>query len=63
MRTPHSSCKKGKKVRLILRNGNQIISKFIEKKGDFVVLESGKYSMVHIRAFSIYKPHYNIRND
>lgn len=32
MRTPHSSCKKGKKVRLILRNGNQIISKFIEKK-------------------------------
>lgn len=56
MRTPHSSCKKGKRVRLILRDGTVIVSKFVGKKGHDVVLESGVYGMGDIRAFSIYKP-------
>lgn len=56
MKTPHSSCRRGKKVRLILRDGTVIVSKFVENKGHDVVLESGVYGMGEIRAFSIYKP-------
>lgn len=56
MRTPHSSCKRGKRVRLILRNGDVVISKFVENKGHTVVLEAGEYTMDKIRAFAIYKP-------
>lgn len=54
---PHTSCQRGKRVRLILKDGSQIISKFVEKKGNtHVVLELGSYPVTNIRAFSIYKP-------
>lgn len=56
MRTPHSSCRKGKRVRLILRTGELIISKFVENKGHVIVLESGDYTMDQVKSFSIYKP-------
>lgn len=59
MRTPHSSCRKGKRVRIILRNGNQIIDKFKDKKSNRIILDSGEINIADIRAFSIYKPFKN----
>lgn len=56
MRTPHTSCKRGKRVKIITRSGERIISKFIEKKGENIVLENGTYTVSEIRSFSIYKP-------
>ena len=56
-RLPHTSCQKGKRVRIIFKDGSQIISKFIDKKGHtHIRLESGLYPITSIRAFSIYKP-------
>lgn len=53
MRTPHTSCKRGKRVKLIFRDGTSTISKFVEKKGGCVILENGKYEIKTIRAFGI----------
>ncbi len=53
MRTPHTSCKKGKRVQLIFRDGTRTISKFIEKKGGSVYLENGRYPIPMIRSFGI----------
>lgn len=54
---PHTSCQRGKRVRLILKDGSQIISKFLQKKGNtHIMLESGTYPVTSVRAFSIYKP-------
>ncbi len=41
---------------MILKDGSQIISKYVEKRGkETVVLESGSYHVTEIRALSIYK--------
>lgn len=53
MRTPHTSCKKGKRVQLIFRDGTRTISKFVMKKGGCVYLENGKYPIITIRSFGI----------
>jgi dephospho-CoA kinase len=55
MRTPHTSCRKGKRVRIILRDGTQVITKFIETVGHEIRTEDGKFNAGEIRAFSIYK--------
>jgi len=55
MRTPHTSCSKGKRVRLVLRDGTEIKDKFIERTDKYVFLEYGKYAKRSIKSFSILK--------
>lgn len=57
MRTPHTSCRRGKRVRVILRDGESFIAKFLEKQGQNVKFDNGR--VIHgssIKVFSIYKP-------
>lgn len=63
MKTPHSCCRRGKRIRLVLRSGAIIVSKFIERTGKFVILESGRYEMCDIKSFTInknYDSHYKL---
>jgi hypothetical protein len=53
MKTPHTCCRKGKRVRLALRNGEVIFGKFIERTGKFIILDIGRYRGNEISAFSI----------
>ncbi len=58
MRTPHTSFIKGSKIRIILRDGTQIISKFIQKEGrKRIKLEAGTVNIIDIRSANYYKPH------
>lgn len=53
--TPHTSTQPGKRVRLVLRDGTSIESKFRERTGQFVVLESGRYRGRDIAQFILIK--------
>ena len=55
IRTPHTSTRAGKLVRLVFRDGTQVESKFKERTGKFVVLESGRYCGVDIKKFIVVK--------
>ena len=53
---PHTSTNKGKRVKIVMRDGSSIIDKFIERKKDSIILkESGKIYKKDIKAFIIYK--------
>jgi hypothetical protein len=53
MRTPHTSTYKGKTVHIILRDGQVIIDKFLDKKSGVVFLEKyGRLAVDQIRSFS-----------
>lgn len=55
-RTNHTSCKKGKYVRIKLVNGGVIIDKFVETKSGVIYLEKcGRLLKEEIKSFSIYK--------
>jgi hypothetical protein len=54
--TPHSSCRKGKKVMIKTRSGDKIITKFIERTAKYIVTEAGKFLVSEIDSFTIYKP-------
>ena len=56
MKTPHSSCWPGKRVRIRFKDGAVLITRFREKKGGKIVTDAGKFHMAEVRAFSIYKP-------
>jgi hypothetical protein len=56
MRTPHSSCQRGKRVRVVLMDGSEFSEKFVERTGKFVVTETHKLKVGQIRSFSIAKP-------
>lgn len=54
--TPHTSCRKGKRVVVTLQDGTRIIDKFVERKGKGIVLEEkGFVRGREIRAFTIYR--------
>jgi hypothetical protein len=56
MRTPHTSCRKGKRVIVTLRDGSRHIDKFVERIGKGVVLENlGLIKVKQLRAFTIYR--------
>lgn len=56
MRTPHTSCRKGKRIRCVLKNGTVFIDKFVDKKANYVIFETeGKIEIGNIKNFSIYK--------
>lgn len=55
-RTPHTSTRKGKRVLVLLRDGQRIDDIFEDAKGRFVILRQyGKLSKDQIRAFIIKK--------
>lgn len=47
MRTPHSSCRKGKKVKVTMRDGTIVIGKFYDKKSGIIILD-GVIDMIAI---------------
>ena len=56
MRTPHTSCFRGTRVRIILKNGQIIDGKFKERTGNFIILFSGlKVRAGEVKAFMIVK--------
>lgn len=55
MKTPHTSCARGTKVRLVLRNGDVIVAKFVERTGKFIVLEGHRLRGVDLKSFGIYR--------
>lgn len=50
---PHTSCQKGKRVLVRLKNGKRIVGKFIEKKGRYVYLENHKIESGRIKSLTI----------
>lgn len=56
MRTPHTACRRGKRVRVVLLDGEVFIDKFRENTGKFVHFESHpKVIKGQIKAFTIVK--------
>lgn len=55
-RVPHTSCYRGKRVRLILRDGRRLEGRFRERTDRWVLLEGhGRVPKERIRAFIILK--------
>lgn len=53
----HLSVRQGKKVRVLLIDGQTVIDRFIEKKGKLVIFEKlGKVPVKNINGITIYKP-------
>lgn len=59
MRTPHTSVRKGKRVRIVLKDGTIIIDKFKERTGKFVIIGDETHNNPiragDIKSFGIYK--------
>lgn len=55
MKTPHTSCPRGQRVRVELRDGTEIYDKFRERTGKWVILDNHKLKPGHIKAFTIIK--------
>ena len=54
MKTPHTSCRQRKSVKIILKNGELIFGKFKERTGNFVILYDGtKIRAGNIKSFTI----------
>ena len=54
-KSPHTSTNPGKRVRLVLRDGSEADSKFVERTAKFIVLESGRYRMRDVKQFIVVK--------
>lgn len=54
-RINHTSCQKGKRVFIRLRNGEEFVEKFVEKKGRFIFTENHKVRTCDVSIFSITK--------
>lgn len=57
MRTPHTSVRQGKRVRIVLKDGTILIEKFMGHKSGKIILEKHTIPTIAVRAFSIYKNH------
>ena len=56
MRTPHTSTYKGKRVFVILRDGQRFVDKFLDKKAGYIVFAGrGRVPVREIRVFTINK--------
>jgi hypothetical protein len=56
-RTTHTSFYKGARIRLIMKNGDVIVAKFIEKIGDrWLRTDRGDIPISEVRAANYYKP-------
>jgi hypothetical protein len=56
-RSPHTGTYKGKRVKVILRDGTRIIDKFLRRTDRFIFLEkTGRIPKGALRSFVIFKP-------
>lgn len=56
MKTPHTAVYKGKRVKVILRDGEEFIDKFVDRKSRFVIFENhSKVLRGSIKSFAIIK--------
>lgn len=55
MRGPHTSTRRGTRVRIVLKDGRVIVDKFIEKKGRFIQLKNETIRTGDVKSFSIYR--------
>ena len=62
MSTPHTSCRKGKRVLVTTKDGRRIRGKFVERKGSYVVLDNEQLRAGDIRAFVIDRSEHRMPN-
>jgi hypothetical protein len=55
MKTPHTSCARGTRVRVVLRSGDVIIDRFVERTGKFIVLAGHRLRGGDVKTFGIYR--------
>jgi len=55
MRTPHTAVKKGKRVKVVLKSGEEFVDKFIDRKSRYVTFETRKVLKGDIKSFGIFK--------
>lgn len=55
MRTPHTSIRRGKRVKVTLKDGVVVIGKFLDRTGNFVILDNCKIRAGEIKSFFQYK--------
>lgn len=55
MKTPHTSCMRGTRVRVVLRSGDVIIDRFVERTGKFIVLAGHRLRGGDVKTFGIYR--------
>ena len=55
MRTPHTAAKKGKRVKVVLKNGEEFVDKFIDRKSRYVTFENRKVLKGDIKSFAVFK--------
>lgn len=54
---PHTSFNKGKRIIIILKNGDKFIDKYLGHKSGYIILkEKGRLKVNKIRSTGIYKP-------
>jgi hypothetical protein len=55
-KTPHTCCRRGKRVHVVLKDGTEFIAKFIERTGRFCLFEGGRrIARGEITVFTIVK--------
>lgn len=54
-RACHTSMKTGAKVIAFMRDGSQVIGKFVERKGRFVVLDTMRIEVNQLRQLAYFK--------
>lgn len=57
MRTPHTSCRKGKRVYAVLKNGLHFVDKFVERTGKYVIFENHRVLAGDLKVFAINRQH------
>lgn len=55
MKTPHTCCRRGNRVRIVLRDGQNLYGRFKERTPKWVVLDTGRVDPGRIRSFTIVK--------
>lgn len=55
MKSPHTSCPRGTKVRVVTRGGEVIIDRFVERTGKFIVLRGRRLRGDELKSFTIYR--------
>jgi hypothetical protein len=63
MRVPHTATRRGKRVKIILRNGSELVGKFLDRTDRWVELDTGRVMKSDIRSFIIIKGYKDERPD
>lgn len=55
VKCPHTSCPRGKRVRVVLRDGTIIDDRFLERTAKFVVFDSHRFRVGEIKSLTIWR--------